>query len=125
LGFGKRSKRSREHRKRNYDNHWKQKFHQKKIELQKQRKKIKILLACMIALILIFVSLFVIGYTGKQMAMQATETVDSFNVLIIGTLHEYQDTLIGIAVIFFVILVFVMVILSWIPRTEYHGSGAY
>lgn len=93
------------------------------MELRKQRKRMKILLGCMIALFLVFGTLFMIGYTGKQMISEATETVDSFSFFIISALHEHEDTIIGIIVGLFVLLIIVMIILSWIPKTEH--SPAY
>lgn len=46
--------------------YWKRKFYQKRTELYKQRRKMKILLGVIIGLIIIFSSLIAIGYVGVQ-----------------------------------------------------------
>lgn len=65
-----------------------------------------------------------IGYTEKQMISEATETVDSLSFSIISTLNEHQDIIAGIIILLFVILIFVLMILSWIPKTE-HSEPSY
>jgi amino acid transporter len=49
--------------------YWKRRFYQKRTELYKQRRKMKILLGVIIGLIVIFSSLIAIGYVGIQIQL--------------------------------------------------------
>lgn len=104
-------------------NYWKRRFYQKKMESRKQRRRMKILLGCMIALVVIFGTLFIIGYTGKQMISKASETMDSFSVNLINAINAYDSVIIAIVIIVIIIISFVLMILSWIPRTTSSSYG--
>jgi len=122
MGSRKKPRWSKE-RRRVYKNYWKRKNYQQK-ELDKQRKRVKILLALIIGLILLFASLFLIGQTGQQMVKQTTDAVDSFTTQIFQIINQSSGIIIVILIILFVILPIVGTILSWIPKHEIR-SGAY
>lgn len=104
-------------------NYWKRRFYQKRAELHKQRKRMKVLLGCMIALTVIFGTLFIIGYTGKQAVSKASETMDTFSVSLINAINAYEGIIITIVIVVIIIMFIVLMILSWIPRTTTSSYG--
>ena len=109
--------------------YWKRRYYQNQRELKKQRKRMKILLALTISIVVIFDSLLLVGYagkqiedTGKQIQDTATDTVDSFYILIFGWISEYQ-TLIFVIIFFgFFALIFLSAI--W-PKSPPPNFGGY
>ena len=106
-------------------NYWKKRFYRNNRELRKQRKQMKILLGCTITIALIFGTLFMIGYTAKQMQITASKTVDSFSNRVIEAINAYDDIIITIVIIVIVILFILLIIWSWIPERTTTGGYGY
>jgi TRAP-type C4-dicarboxylate transport system permease small subunit len=111
--------------------YWKRRYYQNQRELRKQRKRVKILLALTVSIVVIFGSLLLVGYagkqiedTGKQIQDTATDAVDSIYILIFGWISDNQSWIVGILIFGF----FALILLSWIwPRNESSGvsHGGY
>ncbi|HEV2192328.1 MAG TPA: hypothetical protein VGR54_01775 [Nitrosopumilaceae archaeon] len=85
----------------------------------------KILLGITIGFALIFGTLFVIGFTGKQAENTATETANSFYIQLVNWVNAVQNDILGVFVAIIVILFILFWIWLMIPKTETtsYGSG--
>ncbi|MGI0022864.1 MAG: hypothetical protein ACRD9Q_08400 [Nitrososphaeraceae archaeon] len=107
-------------------NYWKRRFFQERQKMRRHRRQMKIALGITIAFALIFGTLFVIGYTGKQAERTATETANSFYIQLVNWVNAVQDTITSIFGVIIVILIILFYIWMIIPRKETTGiAGAY
>ncbi len=85
----------------------------------------KIALGIVITFALIFGTLFVIGYTGKQAEKTATETANSFYIQLVNWIIAVQNDILVIIGVIIVILIILFYIWMLIPKTETtsYGSG--
>jgi len=83
----------------------------------------KIALGITIAFALIFGTLFVIGYTGKQAGKTATETANSFYIQLVNWVNADQNDLLGVFVAIIIILIILFFILINFTKTETTGVG--
>lgn len=103
--------------------YWKRRYYQNQRELRKQRKRMKILLALTVSIVVIFGSLLLVGYAGKQIQETANDVIDSTIGFIFGWISQYESTIIGIAVLAFFVLIVALVIWSWIPESTPKNTG--
>jgi len=104
-------------------NYWKRRFFQERRKMRKHRRQMKVALGIMITLALIFGTLFMIGYTGKQMATTATQTVNSFYVQLVNEINAIQNAIISIIGVIIVILIILFFFWMMIPKTETTSYG--
>ena len=104
-------------------NYWKRRFFQERRKMREHRKKMKISLGIMITLALIFGTLFMIGYTGKQMETTATTTANSFYVQLVDWLNANQNTIITIIGIIIVILIILFLLWATSQSTTTTSYG--
>ncbi len=108
--------------------YWKRRYYQNQRELRKQRKRMKIVLALTISIMVIFGSLLLVEYagkqiedTGKQIQDTATDTGHSITVLISGWISEYQTIIFVIIFFGFFALIFLSAIWPRSPPPSYGG----
>ena len=104
-------------------NYWKRRFFQERRKMLRRRRQMKIALGIMITLALIFGTLFMIGYTGKQMATTASQTANSFYIQLVNEINAIQNAIASIIIAIIVILVFLFFIWMMIPKTETTSYG--
>ncbi len=104
-------------------NYWKRRFFQERRKMRQKRKQMKVLLSITIAAALIFGTLFVIGYTGKQAEKTATETAGSFYILLVNWINSVWNEIAGILGAIIVILFILFWIWMMIPKTETTGTS--
>ncbi len=106
-------------------NYWKRRFFQERRKMRRHRRQMKIALGITIAFALIFGTLFVIGYTGKQAEKTATETANSFYIQLVNWINAVQNDILGVFIAIIVILFILFYIWMLIPKTETtsYGSG--
>lgn len=109
--------------------YWKKRYYKNHRELQKQRKKVKILLSLTISIIVIFGSLLLVGYagkeierTGKEITDTTTNVIDSVYILIFGWIMANQTLLFVILFFGFFALIFLATIWPQNPPPSYHGG---
>ena len=110
--------------------YWKRRYYQNRRELQRQRKRMKILLTLTVLMVVIFGSLLLVGYagpqiqdTGKQIQDTASNTVDSITVLIFGWISINQSTIFTILFFGFFALIFLLWI--WPKSSPPPSMGGY
>lgn len=108
--------------------YWKRRYYHNQKELRKQKRRVKILLAVTISILIFFGSLLLIGYagkqiqeTGKQIQDTATDTADSIYVLIFGWFSANIGLIIGILVFGFIALAWISAIWPRSPPPSYSG----
>jgi len=93
--------------------------------MRRHRRQMKILLSITIAFALIFGTLFVIGYTGKQVENTATETANSFYIQLVNWVNSVQNAILGIIGVIIVILIILFWLWLMIPKTQTTSYGGY
>ena len=106
-------------------NYWKKRFFQERHKARKHRRQMKIALGITIAFALVFGTLFMIGYTGKQAQKTANETANSAYAQLVNWVNTVQDNIGGILIGIIIILIILFWIWLMIPKTEtrYYSGG--
>ena len=93
-------------------------FFQERRKMRRHRRQMKIALGITIAFALIFGTLFMIGYTGKQAEKSATETANSLYIQLVNWVNAVQNDILGIIGVIIVILIILFYFWIAISKTE-------